>query len=290
MSGDNRAVQGDSGLSLSSLIRELASSRVYDLEQPRFFGMPNAPSHLPGFVYTLHRHHESGGEESRTSASGLVISPEHAGTHIDALCHQAEELQMYGGIQADPSVQSGFGFTKLGAETIAPILARGVLLDIASHSGVARLPERHLITATEFEMTAAAQGTSVQKGDVVLVRTGYGAHWDDPKLYEHAAGVHASGSRWLADRQVRVVGADNVAWDIFGLRDEEMGVSLPGHVILLVRNGIHILEHLYLEQLAQDRVHEFAFVCLPLKMRGATGSPIRPIAVVSERGTQAQPG
>jgi len=112
------------------------------------------------------------------------------------------------------------------------------------------------------------------------VRTGYGAHWDDPETYEGAAGVEASGSRWLADQQVRMVGADNVAWDIFGLRDAEMDVTLPGHVILLVRNGIHILEHLYLEELARDQVHEFAFVCLPLKIRGATGSPIRPIAVL----------
>jgi kynurenine formamidase len=76
------------------------------------------------------------------------------------------------------------------------------------------------------------------------------------------------------------VGADNLAWDVPGVRDPELG-TLPGHVVLIVRAGIHILESLDLEALAADGVGEFAFVCAPLKLRGGTGSPVRPLAFVA---------
>src|SRR5215469_3850109 len=105
-----------------------SNARIYDLEQPRYFGAPIYPSHAPGYFYTLHRHHEQGMAETRTSASGFMYMTEHSGTHIDALCHQAEDLHLYGGREIDASIQTSFGFTELGAETIAPIVARGVLL------------------------------------------------------------------------------------------------------------------------------------------------------------------
>ena len=72
-----------------------------------------------------------------------------------------------------------------------------------------------------------------------------------------------------------------MAWDELGMVDPDLKVTLPGHVILLVRHGIYIIENLYLEELARDQTYEFTFICLPLKMRGATGSPVRPIAMVS---------
>ena len=105
--------------------------------------------------------------------------------------------------------------------------------------------------------------------------------WAEPDLYLKAAGVSGEGSRWLAERKVRAVGADNVAWDVIGPTDPELGVTLPGHVLLLVRAGIPIIENLNLEELAAAKVYEFGFVCLPLKMRGATGSPVRPIAIAA---------
>jgi len=118
-------------------------------------------------------------------------------------------------------------------------------------------------------------------GDVVLVRTGNGARWNDPAAYLAGGGVSADASQWLAGHQVKAVGADHTAWDTVGEVDPDLHVSFPGHLILLVRHGIYIIENLLLEDLARDRVYEFLFVCLPLKMRGVTGSPIRPIAFVS---------
>src|SRR5258708_19991314 len=116
-----------------------ANARIYDLEQPRYFGAPVFPSHAPGYVYTLHRHHERGMGEARTGASGFMYTTEHSGTHIDALCHQAEDLYLYGGREVDARIQTASGFTELGVETIAPIVTRGVLLDAAAYRGVDRI-------------------------------------------------------------------------------------------------------------------------------------------------------
>ena len=93
--------------------------------------------------------------------------------------------------------------------------------------------------------------------------------------------MDAAASRWLADRGVIAVGADNMAWDVPGLRDPELGCLLPGHLILLARRGVYIIENLALEELAAAGHHEFEFVCLPLKLVGATGSPVRPVALVA---------
>jgi kynurenine formamidase len=255
------------------------NARIYDLEQPRYFGAPIFPGHAPGYVYTLHRHHEHGMGEARTGASGFMYTTEHSGTHIDALCHQAEDLHLYGGREIDPRIQTSQGFTELGAETIAPLVTRGVLLDIARHRGIDHIGIGNPITAEDLEAAAQSQRVAVNEGDVVLLRTGNGALWQDATTYLQAGGASASASSWLASRGVRAVGADNVAWDELGVVDPDLKVTLPGHVILLVRHGIYIIENLFLEDLARDQRYEFTFICLPLKLRGATGSPVRPIAI-----------
>jgi kynurenine formamidase len=267
---------------IETLLSALTQARIYDLEQPRYAGAPIFPSHAPGFVYTLHRRHERGATgEARTSASGSYYATEHSGTHIDALCHQAENMTLYGGREIGPQVQTSTGFTALGVETIPPLLGRGILLDIARSRGVERIKDDEPVTRADLEMAARQQGVEVREGDVVLVRTGNGARWQQPEAYLAGAGVTADASRWLVGLHVRAVGADNVAWDVPGVVDPDLNATLPGHLILLVRGGIYILENLFLEDLARDQHDEFAFACFPLKMRGATGSPVRPVAIVS---------
>ena len=261
---------------MSALLEVLGSARVFDLEQPRYAGAPSHPAHQPGFNYFLHRQHAPGATEARTGASGLVVMPEHSGTHIDALAHQAENLTLHGGVHVDSSVQTSAGFRVLGIETMAPLVTRGVLLDVA---GTKRLPPDHSITVEELESAEIVARTEIRARDVVLVRTGCGTLWSKPAEYLHGPGVSAAGSRWLIEKKVSAVGADNMAWDVIGPTDPELGVTLPGHILLLVRAGIPIIENLNLEELAAADVHEFVFVCLPLKMRGATGSPVRPIAI-----------
>jgi kynurenine formamidase len=267
-----------------SWIDSLLSARVYDLEQPRFAGMPIHPAHRPGYFYALHRRHRDSyrpdAEGPRSSASGTLVLMEHSGTHLDALCHQASGLRMFGGVEVD-GAETPAGFNRLGIETVPPLVRRGVLLDVCGHKGERLLPARYGITADDLAGCAAAQGVEVRAGDVLLVRTGYGALWrGDERAYFDAAGVSKSGTLWAAERGVCAVGADNMAWDVPDERDPETGSTLFAHVHLLIQKGIYILENVNLEGLARDRAWGFAFVGAPLKFQGATGSPLRPLALV----------
>jgi kynurenine formamidase len=267
-----------------SLAERLRAARVYDLEQPRFSGMPIHPAHRPGYFYGLHRRHRDTykpeGHGPRSSASGTLLMMEHTGTHIDALSHQAKDLVMFGDVRVE-AAETPTGFTQLGVETVPPLLGRGVLLDVAGWKGVDRLPPRAAVHADDLSACATHQGVEVRAGDVLLVRTGYAPLWHDEARYLDAAGVGKSGTLWAAQQQVVAVGADNMAWDAPDERDPDSGTTLFAHFYLLPQKGIYIIENLTLEELARDRVWEFAFVGIPLKFKGATGSPLRPLALLA---------
>jgi kynurenine formamidase len=268
-----------------SLAERLARATVYDLEQPRYFGMPIYPTHRPGYFYALHRRHRDSylpeQHGPRTGAAGMLTMMEHAGTHIDALCHQAFDFTLFGNVPVDGNETQG-GFRTLGVETVPPLLGRGVLLDVAGWKGASPLPRQYSISANDLHACAKAQNVQVLAGDVLLVRTGFGALWHDEAGYLQAAGVSKSGSLWAQEQGVRAVGADNMSWDVPGERDPETGATLFGHCYLLALKGIYIMENLNLENLARARCHTFAFIGIPLKFTGATGSPFRPLALCDE--------
>jgi kynurenine formamidase len=268
--------------------------RVFDLEQPRTAGMPIHPAHRQaGYSYLLHRHHEDEyepeGSGPRSGAAGVVVCGEHTGTHIDALCHQADALTLYGGVKVG-DVQNSRGFEKHGVEEIPPIVAPGVLFDVAAKEGVESLGPGYAITDVDLRECCELQAVEVEHGGVALVRTGNGGFWEDEERYLSGPGMAPSASYWLADRGVLAVGADNMAWDVPGYKDPDLGCTLPGHVILLVRNGIYIVENLMLEVLADAGHHCFTFVCAPLKLVGATGSPVRPLAIVGDDTSSGEGG
>src|SRR6058998_116592 len=107
-----------------SLAERLQSAKVYDLEQPRFFGMPVYPTHQPGYFYALYRRHRDTWSPEvngpRTGSSGVLTMMEHTGTHIDALCHQACDMTLCGGVPVD-GVETPAGFKELGIETVPPL-------------------------------------------------------------------------------------------------------------------------------------------------------------------------
>jgi kynurenine formamidase len=260
---------------------------IFDLEQPRTPEMPIHPAHQQaGYSYLLHRHHEDEyrPEEAgpRTGAAGVIICGEHTGTHIDALCHQSDALVLYGGVSVTSEVQSSRGFTRHGVEEIPPIVAPGVLLDAAAREGVKSLEPGHAVTGEDLEACCENQGVAVEPGDVVLVRTGNARYWEDADRYLAGPGMAPSASYWVAQRGVVAVGADNPAWDVPGMKDPDLGCMLPGHLILLARRGIYIIENLNLDELAAAGYHRFDFVCTPLKLVGATGSPVRPLAIIPD--------
>jgi kynurenine formamidase len=268
---------------IPALAEQLRAARVYDLEQPRFAGMPIYPTHRPGYFYALHRRHRDTYQPDqhgpRTGASGVLTMMEHSGTHIDALCHQACGFTLFGDVPVE-GTETSSGFTRLGVETVPPLLGRGVLLDVAAWKGVACLAEKYSISAEDLENCARTEKVTVQSGDVLLIRTGFGSIWKDEAGYLRAAGMGKSATLWAAERGVVAVGADNMSWDVPEERDPDTGATLFGHVFLLPQKGIYIIENLNLEELAREKVYTFAFVGIPLKFQGATGSPLRPLALV----------
>src|SRR3990172_6131048 len=134
---------------LTHLLNLLQEAKIYDLEQLRFQGMPVFPTARPGFFYGLfRRHHESYAKEGgrRTGASGVIFMMDQTGTHVDAPCHQAWDLKLFDGTEVEASVETSLGFKKHAAETIPPILRRGLLLDVARLKRKEVLPAGYLIS------------------------------------------------------------------------------------------------------------------------------------------------
>lgn len=265
---------------LSPELKEaLLTLTVYDLGQPLFAGMPIHPSHPLYQMTMVRRHGDALREGGISSANELLVLSGHTGTHLDGLGHVSEEGRLHGGLDAHEVQRGGKGLKALGMETVAPVVTRGVLLDIAGLRGVPVLPPDAEVTPEALEAAAAAGGVEVRRGDAVLIRTGWIRYWDEPARYisldQGTPGPNDDAARWLAARGVRVTGTDTLAYEAYHLAKNR----LPVHRTLLVRNGIHIIEVLNLEALARDRIYEFVFVALPLKLAGATGSPIRPIAL-----------
>lgn len=264
-----------------SLWARCAAARLYDLAQPLEHGMPVSPNH-PGYKMALQRRHgDMVRADGGSAANEMVLFGGHTGTHIDALCHVSHRGKLFGGEDA-ASAQTGGRFKVLGVETIPLTFCRGVMLDIAGLKGVPVLPAGTPITADDLERAAARQQVTVRAGDAVLIRCGWPVHWKDPETFVgHHHGVPGpdeSAAAWLAERKVRLTGAETIAYEC--IYPEVGHALLPVHRMLLVEHGINIIEVLNLTELARDGVSEFLFVVTPLKIVGATGVPVRPVALV----------
>ena len=257
-------------------------ARIIDLAHPLERGMPVSPNHPAFQLAMMRRHGDMIRDDGGSAANEMFLLGGHVGTHIDALGHVSQDGLMHGGVEANSS-QSNHGLTRLGIDTVDPILCRGVLLDIAEYRSTDVLDPGYEVTADDLEGAAAAADVSVKPGDAVLIRTGWAKHWDDAELFRGqlggAPGPGDGAAAWLVDREVRVTGAETIAYEV--IRPGEGHATLPVHRILLVESGIHIIEVMNLTCLAEADVHEFLFVAAPLNIIGGTGSPIRPLAVVN---------
>jgi kynurenine formamidase len=256
--------------------------RIYDLGRAYEAGMPQSPNH-PMYTHALVRRH---GDKVRgdggSAANDIIVLGTHVGTHVDALAHVSQEGRLHGGRDAMTEQQGG-RFLAGGVHEVDPMVCRGVLLDVPAALGLDVLPPAFEITPDHLATTVKHQSTELGPGDVALVRSGWARRWPDRDAYigeeSGVPGVGEPGACWLAERRLRAVGADTIAFE--HLPAGAGHALLPGHRVLLVESGINIIETMDLEQLAADGVHEFAFVLAPLRLVGATGSPVRPLAVVS---------
>ncbi len=258
-----------------------AGVRLVELGHPFFTGMPCSPNH-PGFRMTLiRRHGDMVRPDGGSAANEIIVTGGHVGTHVDALAHVSHDGLMHGGVDASDA-QVGGVFRELGAEHTPAFLRRGVLLDVAAALDLEVLAPAQGVGVTELQAALDRCGNTLRTGDVALVRTGWARHFGDGERYlsrvDGVPGVTPEGARWLAEAGVSAVGSDTTAFEQI---PAGAGHSvLPVHRILLVDNGIHIIEHLALEDASREGLTEFTFVMAPLRIVGGTGSPVRPLAAV----------
>lgn len=261
-------------LEASKLVRRGA---VYSLAAPLSPDGPNLPTRRPTWHVVTTRERVSGNRDM--SADDVVMMHTHGTTHIDALCHIFVGDTLYNGHPA--SALLPMGAQRCGIDHVGPLVARGVLLDVAGFRGVEHLGDGEAIEPDELEACARAQGTDLRPADIVLVRTGWWRLFgrgpeQRARFYASEPGVSAATGHWFHQRDIVALGADNPAVEAVTSWTQ----PLPVHRDIIWGCGGYLLEFLDLEALAADKVYEFLFVATPLRLDGGVGSPIVPLAIV----------
>ncbi len=258
------------------------SGRVYDLGSELSAEMPQGPRDTFGGFRLTQYHvprclYQPDDPPPLDFSMEVITGSPHLGSHIDAFAHIQGRGRVFGGARA-AEVFGDFGWAQNGMETVPPIVGRGILLDAARARGLERLPDDARIGPDELRECLARQGTEPRSGDTVLVRTGKFEDFRNrsEEYFARHAGVTPEGALWLCDQGMAVLGTDTTATEPYPFPDP----AHTTHVAMLVEKGVHLLEILDLDELARDGVYEFLFICLPLKIVGATGSWVRPVAVV----------
>ncbi|MHB8619086.1 MAG: cyclase family protein [Chloroflexota bacterium] len=264
---------------------------IFDLSSGWWPGMPVAAAHPPFQVVTYRTPRGMRSERLFPYAAGgnavnyafvteIVSSTMHAGTHVDALCHVTcgDDNAWFGGHSADEFL-GDHGALCDDASEMPPLVARGLLLDVPAAVRMERLPDGYRVGPDELRTACERQAVEPRAGDAVLVRTGLMRDWPDPLkvVSEQQAGLSIEGARWLQPFRPLLVGSDNTSVECAPSGVDE---PQPVHRFLLREHGIYMLEWSYLEDLAQAGISEFLFVCAPLTIKGATGSLVRPLAIV----------
>jgi kynurenine formamidase len=276
--------------SRAAVLARIAGGRVYDLSVEYFNGMPSwyrlgDPrfqlwlTHTPRGTAVDDPLGVGAGRNELVAYTGDAVSMyTHTGTHIDALNHFGLHGEIWNGFSADRHLGDR-GWHKGGVEEMPPIVARGVLIDVAAAKGLDVLPPSYAIGRADLEAALRRQGVELRPGDVVLIRTGRMRLWPDNEAYmADPPGLGLEGARWLAEEQgAMVIGSDNLSLEHFPVETPDNWI--PVHTYLLAQRGVPIVEVLQLEELSRDRVYEFAFIAAPLRWRGASAAPFRPIAL-----------
>jgi kynurenine formamidase len=222
------------------------------------------------------------------------------GTQFDALGHQGRVVRMADGTLKN-TYYNGFtqeemtgtnrglgGLEVLGVEHVKPIITRGILIDVAGYKGVPVLDSRYEVSLADVQGALAKQGIrdgSIEPGDAILFNYGWAVNWNNPQKYndsrffvgenQGSPGIGMEVTRWLVSKRVSMVGADSCCVQVQpALKPEAGNVH---HELFF--NGIFMLENMDLRELARDRVYEFLYLNLTERIKGATGSPVRPVAI-----------
>jgi kynurenine formamidase len=260
---------------------------VYDLSHEIHMGAPfMAPNQTPYLMSiwaswkdTIRRRRGMGARNDAGTNLERIEMTTHVGTHIDALGHFSKGEMLYNGNPA-ADVVTTWGLEKLGIEHAPPMITRGVLFDVAGADGGAHLGPGRTVTPDDLKRAADAGRFHVQPGDIALIRTGWGRYFavDNAKYLNGEPGIDVPAAQWLIEQGIVAIGADNMAVEV--LPNPDKGLAMPVHSYALAECGVYLIENLALEELARDGVSTACFILLATKFRGATGAPVRPVAMV----------
>ena len=267
-----------------AITRRLRGIELLSLGQPLSMGAPRFPVNPP-FMYSLTMRHDDhcagtpGERAAITSASDAFAMGCHVGTHIDSLSHCAVDGCLHDGtnVFADGGQDDAHGIRMNRGQPLEPLLAPAVLLDFPAMLGVERVPDDYEVTAERIDACAEWAGVQIAAGDAVLIRTGWDTLWADGAKFLGPAlpGPTPDAARHLASKGIVATGSDTMPYERVPSE-----APLEVHAILLVEAGIYILEALNLAELGRRRVYRFLFSVQPLRIAGATGSPVNPVAIV----------
>jgi len=277
---------------VDDFVHTVQGARVFDLsfvwtEQSPVLGLN------PPYAFALNRTHkmtheffgQAPGSQLSWASDIMYFSGQHGSPTIDAIGHIGRNLRLHGGVDAlaATSTPGGIG-ADLGIEAFPAdlLVNRVVFLDVARHVAGGRpdpLPGDFEIKGEHLEATMRAQGVEVRRGDSLLIRTGFGQYFTqrDKYLGAQSPGPGPDGARWIIAKGVRLAGDDTAT---FERRPAAYGKELFSvHMMLLADSGIYIVEAANLEPLSEARVYVAVLVMTPLKIQGATGSPLRTIVL-----------
>jgi len=168
----------------------------------------------------------------------------------------------------------------MGVGGIGTVFTRGVLINVAGLKGQHTLPMGYEITPDDLQQALQRQNTRIERADAVIINTGWGHLWgtENAQYVRGCPGIGITAAEWIIRQEPVLIGSDN--WPVEVAPNPDRNANLPVHQIALAVHGVHLLENMKLDELAEQRVYEFCFIMQPLKIAGATGSPIRPIAVI----------
>lgn len=268
-------------------LREVQRGEIWDLSFETQMGAPAfAPNQTPFILSasstarnSAKRRRKLGATNDAGSNLERIEMTTHVGTHMDALGHFSIGEHLFGGYSVEDTVDD-WGLTHLGIEHCPPIVSRGVLLDVAGADGEAYLASGRAVGPDDLKRALDRAKTALRPGDVAFVRTGWGQFFmqDNAKYLSGEPGLNLAGAHWLTAQDVVAVGADNMAVEV--LPAEQHEILMPVHQHCLAEAGVYLVENLALDALAKAGIHTFCLAMLPVKFKGATGSPVRPVAIV----------
>ena len=200
------------------------------------------------------------------------------GTQLDSIGHIQIGDHFYNG-RTTAEVVEAWGLNRYGIETVPPIVTRGILLDVVAYKGWNRLYPGYVITLADLKGTLAKQRLNLQKGDAVLIHTGWGSLYgkDNNQFLKGEPGVGIEAVHWLYDQHIAITGADT--WSYGPVPGEDLSRPFLVPQTMYVKMGLFGLENLATEELAKRKVYEFLFVLTHGKTRGSTAAVVAPAAV-----------